>query len=45
MCSSDLRAGGDASPYCIEHARVAYQPQQKKKSSPNELARSLRRYI
>ena len=39
------RAGGDASPYCIEHARVAYQPQQKKKSSPNELARSLRRYI
>ena len=33
-------------PYCNEHARVAYQPQQtKKKSGPTELARSLRRYI
>ncbi|WP_425993793.1 GcrA family cell cycle regulator [Caulobacter sp. DWR1-3-2b1] len=33
-------------PYCIEHARVAYQPQQsKKKAGPTELARSLRRYI
>jgi GcrA cell cycle regulator len=35
-------------PYCIEHARVAYQPQQQKKggrSSASELARSLRRYI
>ena len=33
-------------PYCIEHARVAYQPQQKKgRSSASELARSLRRYI
>lgn len=33
-------------PYCIEHARLAYQPHQlKKKSSPSELARSLRRYI
>ncbi|HWA60114.1 MAG TPA: GcrA family cell cycle regulator [Caulobacteraceae bacterium] len=34
-------------PYCVEHARVAYQPQQtgKKKTSANELARSLRRYI
>ncbi|MGZ8363666.1 MAG: GcrA family cell cycle regulator, partial [Caulobacteraceae bacterium] len=31
-------------PYCIEHARVAYQPQQKK-NKPSELARSLRRYI
>ena len=34
------------SPYCVEHARVAYQPAQaKKRSSANELARSLRRYI
>ncbi|NBB16138.1 GcrA cell cycle regulator [Caulobacter sp. SLTY] len=35
------------SPYCVEHARVAYQPAQtgKKKAGPNELARSLRRYI
>jgi len=35
------------SPYCVEHARVAYQPAQtgKKKTGPNELARSLRRYI
>ena len=33
-------------PYCVEHARVAYQPAQaKKKAGPNELARSLRRYI
>jgi GcrA cell cycle regulator len=33
-------------PYCGEHARIAYQPQQtKKKSGPTELARSLRRYI
>jgi GcrA cell cycle regulator len=33
-------------PYCVEHARVAYQPQQqRKRSGPNELARSLRRYI
>ncbi len=32
--------------YCQEHARVAYQPQQKKgRSSASELARSLRRYI
>ena len=34
-------------PYCSEHARVAYQPQQQKKgrSGASELARSLRRYI
>ncbi|MDB5441297.1 MAG: gcrA [Caulobacteraceae bacterium] len=34
-------------PYCIDHARVAYQPQQsgKKKTGATELARSLRRYI
>jgi GcrA cell cycle regulator len=34
-------------PYCGEHARVAYQPQQKKvgRSTTSELARSLRRYI
>ena len=33
-------------PYCNDHARVAYQPQQtRKKAGPNELARSLRRYI
>ncbi|MDO9336387.1 MAG: GcrA family cell cycle regulator [Caulobacter sp.] len=33
--------------YCVDHARVAYQPAQsgKKKTGPNELARSLRRYI
>jgi GcrA cell cycle regulator len=38
---------GDEGPYCVEHARVAYQPQQKKagRSSASELARSLRRYI
>jgi GcrA cell cycle regulator len=33
-------------PYCQQHSQVAYQPAQaKKKSSVNELARSLRRYI
>jgi GcrA cell cycle regulator len=33
-------------PYCVQHARVAYQPQQtRKRSSASELARSLRRYI
>jgi GcrA cell cycle regulator len=33
-------------PYCVEHARVAYQPQQKKgRSGATDLARSLRRYI
>lgn len=33
--------------YCVDHARVAYQPavSGKKKPSANELARSLRRYI
>ena len=33
--------------YCIEHARVAYQPQVRKgaKDGATELARSLRRYI
>ena len=37
----------DGQPYCIDHARVAYQPQQqgRKKTGANELARSLRRYI
>ena len=40
------RRAGDGVPYCVEHARLAYQPQQaRKKSSPSELARSLRRYI
>lgn len=32
--------------YCAEHSRVAFQPpQNKKRSSANELVRSLRRYI
>ncbi len=36
----------DDGPYCLEHARVAYQPAQtKKRSGPNELARSLQRYL
>jgi GcrA cell cycle regulator len=40
------RRSGDEGPYCIEHARLAYQPPQtKKRSSASELARSLRRYI
>jgi GcrA cell cycle regulator len=33
-------------PYCSDHARVAYQPQQKRvRSGTSELARSLRRYM
>jgi GcrA cell cycle regulator len=35
-------------PYCVAHARVAYQPQQRKtgkRSDEADLARSLRRYI
>jgi GcrA cell cycle regulator len=34
-------------PYCVEHARVAYQqpPRDRKKASPTDLARSLRRYV
>ena len=40
------RRTGQDGPYCIEHARVAYQPQQqRKRSGATELARSLRRYI
>jgi GcrA cell cycle regulator len=41
------RRTGEDGPYCIEHARVAYQPQQKKtrRSDGAELARSLRRYM
>lgn len=41
------RRTGEDGPYCHEHARVAYQPQQKKggRSAGSELARSLRRYI
>jgi GcrA cell cycle regulator len=41
------RRTGDEGPYCVEHARVAYQPQQKKarRSDGSDLARSLRRYI
>ena len=41
------RRMGDDGPYCVEHARVAYQPQQKKggRSRASDLARSLRRYI
>lgn len=40
------KRAGDEGPYCVEHARVAYQPHQaKKKAGPTELARSLRRYM
>ncbi len=40
------RRSASEGPYCVEHARIAYQPQQlKKKASAAELARSLRRYI
>jgi GcrA cell cycle regulator len=41
------RRTGEEGPYCGEHARLAYQPQQKKvkRSADGDLARSLRRYI
>ena len=40
------RRAGEDGPYCIDHARLAYQPPQgKKKSTVAELTRSLRRYI
>jgi GcrA cell cycle regulator len=40
------RRASDEGPYCVDHARVAYQPPQgKKKTSVAELTRSLRRYI
>ena len=42
FCGKRSEAEG---PYCPSHARVAYQPQQTKKSKANDLARSLRRYI
>ena len=41
------RRTGEEGPYCIEHARVAYQPAVKKgsRTGATDLARSLRRYI
>ena len=40
------RRAGEEGPYCIDHARVAYQPPQgKKKATVADLTRSLRRYI
>lgn len=40
------RRAGDGAPYCVEHARQAYQPQQKKKKDTGtDLSRSLRRYL
>ncbi|MGE5541156.1 MAG: GcrA family cell cycle regulator [Bacillota bacterium] len=37
---------GDGNPYCVDHGRIAYQPMQagQKKSSGDDLVRSLRRY-
>jgi GcrA cell cycle regulator len=40
------RASDESSPYCVDHARIAYAPPPgKKKTSVAELTRSLRRYI
>lgn len=41
LCGRRSEHGG---PYCLEHAAVAYQPGQAKRSA-SELARSLRRYL
>jgi GcrA cell cycle regulator len=41
------RRASPEGPYCVEHARLAYQPHpaKKKAASPADLARSLRRYV
>jgi GcrA cell cycle regulator len=40
------RRSDDGTPYCVEHARQAYQPSQKKKrEGGSDLSRSLRRYF
>jgi GcrA cell cycle regulator len=41
------RRSDDGTPYCVEHARVAYQPSQKakKRDSGADLSRNLRRYL
>jgi GcrA cell cycle regulator len=40
------RRAADERPYCAEHAKLAYAPQQvRRKTSATDLARSLRRYI
>jgi GcrA cell cycle regulator len=40
------RRSNEEGPYCVDHARVAYQPHQtKKKSGGTDLARTLRRYV
>ena len=40
------RRSSEDGPYCVDHARVAYQPHHsKKKAGSSDLARSVRRYV
>jgi GcrA cell cycle regulator len=41
------RRSADERPYCVEHAKLAYQPQapKRKTAAPVDPARAIRRYV